>query len=51
MFTAGLAESEMEVVPLQGVEPDMIRYRLFHGIPFPWNLNPAKSIRKSAGIL
>ncbi|XP_023329218.1 kelch-like protein 12 isoform X2 [Eurytemora carolleeae] len=25
MFTAGLAESDMEVVPLQGVEPDMIR--------------------------
>ena len=25
MFTAGLAESEMEVVTLQGVEPDMIR--------------------------
>lgn len=25
MFTAGLAESEMDVVTLQGVEPDMIR--------------------------
>jgi hypothetical protein len=24
MFTAGLAESDMEVVTLQGVEPDMI---------------------------
>jgi hypothetical protein len=25
MFTAGLAESDMEVVTLQGVEPEMIQ--------------------------